>query len=604
MLLLLAFQHVGDARVLGEDYGHHVGLELRDDLVGVGIPVQVGAHRDRPVALLPNDGRRAPAQLRGRHRLERHRRAVGQPDPHVLHVRQGAPFAGRIADHHLHLVAAPLDALDLGTVEGLSHLPAHVVEAEPQRLGPGEDRELEFLLALPARVPDVEYAGVVRQGRGDLPGRGFERGHVVAPELQDDRVPEAAVLSGECEFLGARDRTHPIAPLVCDLGGADAANLRRAELHAHLPEVRLPRPGAPPSRSAPGLLAHHAQHVLHHRGLVAAPARVELQPQLRGRRLESPDGGPRLAHRCAQRHGELRPDAVGHHGRHHRGLQMPAHEQRQAEHEQDARDRRRDVAPLDAAPHGRRVDVLHEIAQAARNPGLEARPGEGEAALRHPPDAGPVGQVRGEHELRLDEGEPERDHHHAANADRHGAGVATDERKRPEGGDRRQDAEDDRCRDFLGAANRPSDRIRRVAFLVGVDVLAGDDRIVDEDSERHDEGERRQQVDVQLEQGHQGERAAHRDGHAERHPERGAQLEKDREQDDHQQESEERVPGHHRQAIGEVLRVVVPHRELNALRNLHPSPVQVFLDLTGDLDHLLLPHTEDVDHHGRLPVEA
>ena len=55
------------------------------------------------------------------------------------------------------------------------------------------------------------------------------------------------------------------------------------------------------------------------------------------------------------------------------------------------------------------------------------------------------------------------------------------EEHRREGRDRGQHAEDHRHRDSLGAANRAQQRVA-AALLLGVGVLADDDRVVDDDA--------------------------------------------------------------------------------------------------------------------------
>ena len=59
-----------------------------------------------------------------RHQRERHLAAAGPMNPFAGQVAQTAPVLGRIPDHDLDFLTAPLDALDLRAVETGAQLSA------------------------------------------------------------------------------------------------------------------------------------------------------------------------------------------------------------------------------------------------------------------------------------------------------------------------------------------------------------------------------------------------------------------------------------------------------------------------------------------------
>ena len=94
-----------------------------------------------------------------------------------------------VADHHGNVVAPALHALGLFAVERLAHLVAEVARGQPERLGGRQDLELEFLLAAPEGVADVEHAGKLRQL--DLGTRSRRRAQLVEPG------PLSSIITGE-----------------------------------------------------------------------------------------------------------------------------------------------------------------------------------------------------------------------------------------------------------------------------------------------------------------------------------------------------------------------------------------------------------------------
>ncbi|MEZ5305038.1 MAG: hypothetical protein R3F11_30995 [Verrucomicrobiales bacterium] len=74
-------------------------------------------------------------------------RAVRRPDLHVLQALEGGALVGGIADHDLDLVAPALEPLRLLAIKGLAHLPGDVRQRDAQRLGTGQQFELQLALA-------------------------------------------------------------------------------------------------------------------------------------------------------------------------------------------------------------------------------------------------------------------------------------------------------------------------------------------------------------------------------------------------------------------------------------------------------------------------
>ena len=216
---------------------------------------------------------------------------------------------------------------------------------------------------------------------------------------------------------------------------------------------------------------------------------------------------------------------------------------------------------------------------------------------------GGVGQVRRQDVQRLHEGEDEagnddeRDHpedlaHHA----RH-------EHQRHEGGHRGEDREHDRRRDLAGTVDGPLTSVASL-FLVAVDVLPDDDRVVDHDAQHDDEGEQGHHVDRHVEGRHQCDGAEEGQGDPEADPEGQSELEEQRQHDEHERESGDTTPRHQTDAVPQHLGLVLPDRQRDAgrhpaLRVLHVVPHQL-----GDLDRALVTRPEDRDHDGGVGVEA
>ena len=178
-----------------------------------------------------------------------------------LHVGERAALLARVAHHHAHVVAAARDALRLLAVEGLAHLARHVGEREPERLGRGQEPELELGLAAAEGVGGVEHAGIGGEARLQIGRGGRERREVAAAQLDLDRLARLRhrVVEGELDHAG--QRRHGLAPAPLHLGGADVAEVGVDHLDLHLAEVRA-RAGAAPRAAAGHLRLHVAERLL------------------------------------------------------------------------------------------------------------------------------------------------------------------------------------------------------------------------------------------------------------------------------------------------------------------------------------------------------
>ena len=173
------------------------------------------------------------------HVAEGHLHAVRGADAHVLQVSQRAPLRLRVADHHADVVAAALDALGLLAVERLADLAPQVGPGQAQRLGGGQDVELEFLLAPAERVRDVQYPGKGRE-RALEPGRRLAQLiHVGAAQADGQRVSQVEERGGENQLHRVRNRPRDLPPALRDIAGADRAVLGADQLHGHFAQVRV-----------------------------------------------------------------------------------------------------------------------------------------------------------------------------------------------------------------------------------------------------------------------------------------------------------------------------------------------------------------------------
>ena len=103
-----------------------------------------------------------------------------------------------------------------------------------------------------------------------------------------------------------------------------------------------------------------------------------------------------------------------------------------------------------------------------------------------------------------------------------------------ESGDRRQDTEDHGHRYFLRALDRALQPLL-MPLLVGIDVLAHDDGVVDDDAEHQDEGEQGHQVNRHIVSGHEPDRTKERDRDPHAHPKGDSEPKEENERDENEE---------------------------------------------------------------------
>ena len=202
-------------------------------------------------------------------------------------------------------------------------------------------------------------------------------------------------------------------------------------------------------------------------------------------------------------------------------------------------------------------------------------------------------QMARQHQETLDQaGENDRHHHQRDGADDLSDDAADDD-QREERGDRRQRGRHHRRQHaertrFRGLARaQPGLALRRR-------VLADDDRVVDDEAERHDQREQGEHVDALAERQHGRQRGHERGRDPGRHPERGAAVEK------HEQHQ------HHQSQPGDP----VVHQDLDPLLYQVPLGV-VLLDtelrriVAARLDQIAVHDLPDLDRIGvRRPLHV
>ena len=263
-----------------------------------------------------------------------------------------------------------------------------------------------------------------------------------------------------------------------------------------------------------------------------------------------------------------------------------------------------EVAPAQAEVEQGRIEAVDDEGQSAFDRSLDRAPGGGHHIgppfLFRPA----VGEVVGQDE----EGFYEREEQHR---DDDGGNYGHDppeapghRQQREEGGDSGEDSEDDRASD----QPRPLDRgIEPSASTVldPVDALSHDDRIVDDDSQHHDEGEERDHVDRHAEQRHQGDGAEEADRDPEGDPECEAQLEKERKGKEDEDQACPAVADQEIQPASKHLGIILPDRQVQSIRQLQSCGLgfDVASDLLGDVGGVLVADPEHADHDRRLAIE-
>ena len=158
------------------------------------------------------------------------------------------------------------------------------------------------------------------------------------------------------------------------------------------------------------------------------------------------------------------------------------------------------------------------------------------AEARHPPERaehagdeaigiGLAVQMRGQDEQRLEQRNNEHHARHDRQSEHELGGFARHREQRHEGDDIGGDREDDRQRHFLHALHHGLAH-GFALFISGEYVLSDNDRIIDHDAEREDEGEHGDHVDRLAHGPEHGERPDQHGGNRHRHPERQPQIEK------------------------------------------------------------------------------
>ena len=416
LLLLLALQRIGQARKLPQQSGKVVRFQLRQDFIGDGpLSVHLRGHADGAIPVHPADGCETTAQLRiGDHR-KGNLSALRGPDPHPFHLPQGtAPVRG-IPDHDLDLVPAPLNPLDLFSIESLPDLSCQVRLRQAQRLGGRMNLELDFLLAGPERIGDVVDPGVFVQFQLELARGLLQMVQVGAGELDVDGSPRVEDRGRVAEFHGIRDGPRQFPPAVAHLRAADEPSVwcpgpffGRRQFDVHLSQVGTGKPGCvstlPILKDAGRLFPHGSQHMAEDAGrAVSLAGRVEFLPEQRSGPLHPCHRTGRDLGRSALRHGQEGHDVVRLYRREEIELDSSAQNQADDQHQGGNAQGRRQVAPLDGHAQEGFVDSLDESFELARDQVLEAVPQPGQSPFPQPLGASQVGEVMGQDEQGLDQ---------------------------------------------------------------------------------------------------------------------------------------------------------------------------------------------------------
>ena len=137
-----------------------------------------------------------------------------------------------------------------------------------------------------------------------------------------------------------------------------------------------------------------------------------------------------------------------------------------------------------------------------------------------------------------------------------------------------------------------------------VDVLAQDDRVVDDQAQRHDECEERHHVDRHADPDQYQESAEKRDRDAGGNPHGEARSQ---EQGEHQQDQHQALTPVAQQQVASALelpRLVEPDRDVDALGHARPRGGDVAPHRAGNVEDVLLLAGKQSNHHRRFPVQS
>ena len=137
-------------------------------------------HRNRALPIQSRDARVTFSKRDVGDRTEWHLVTLWRTNAHVLEIGDRASLVNRIANHHLELVFAALDALRFFAIKRLANLPPQRRHRQPQGLRLRLDRQFDFFAAGRRGIRNIEYALIICQLPLQFGSRTFEHG-VVGP---------------------------------------------------------------------------------------------------------------------------------------------------------------------------------------------------------------------------------------------------------------------------------------------------------------------------------------------------------------------------------------------------------------------------------------
>ena len=167
-----------------------------------------------------------------------------------------------VTHHDSHVIPVSQDPLRFLPEESLPDLSAQALESHSERLAFGSQGELDFRLAGPVGVHDVDHPGVFGQSGRDEFGNLANGVKILARELQVDRLAFADHVVFNGQFNRSRDLPNLLPPAIGDLSRRRDAGLGRYQFEADLSEVVAPS-DSPESR---GPALNFSEWVLADRG--------------------------------------------------------------------------------------------------------------------------------------------------------------------------------------------------------------------------------------------------------------------------------------------------------------------------------------------------